>query len=117
MQLTAKQKTLDAIRTLVDHVEDEERKHYLEAVEQGGGSGHIYESIAEIQKWLSGQTLVLHMVAGSDNDVGLPLADCEILSAQEAGERFQAMLDDEQLPPIGYNPATDKVLARYEPGD
>ncbi len=56
------------------------------------------------------------MVAGSD-DSGLPQADCEMLTAQEAAERFQAMPEDQHLPPLQYNPETDKVLARYRPSD
>ena len=117
MELTANHETLVAIRTLVDYLENDERKDYQQRLEQGEGGNHIYQSIAQIEKWLSGQTQVLHMVAGSDIDFGLPQADCEILTAQEAAERFQAMLEEEQLPPIQYNPETDKVLARYEPSD
>ena len=117
MHLTANHETLVAVRTLVDYLEDDEREHYLGQIERGDGGGHIYETIAQIEKWLSGQTQVLHMVAGSDIGFGLPQADCEILTAQEAAERFQAMLEEEQLPPIQYNPETDKVLARYEPSD
>jgi hypothetical protein len=117
MEPTASHETLIAIRTLVDYLENDERKDYLQQLEQGDGGGHIYETIAQIEKWLSGQTQVLHMVAGSDIDFGLPQADCEILTAQEAAERFQAMLDEEQLPPIQYNPDTDKVQASYEPSD
>ena len=54
---------------------------------------------------------------GSDSSFGLPEAVCRILTAQEAAERFQAMLEEEQLPPLQYNPETDKVLARYEFSD
>ena len=117
MQLTANEDTLVAIRTLVDYLEADERKDYLSQLEQGEGGSHIYETIANVQRWLSGQTQVLHMVAGSDIDFGLPQADCELLAAQEAAERFQAMLEDQHLPPLQYNPETDKVMARYEPSD
>jgi hypothetical protein len=117
MQLTANHETLVAIRTLVDYLAADERKDYQGRLEQGNGDGHIYETIAQIEKWLSGQTEVLHMVAGSDDSWGLPEADCVILTAEEATKRFQAMLDDHQLPPIQYNAATDKVLAHYEPSD
>ena len=117
MQLTANHNTLVAIRTLVDYLEDDEREHYLEQRERGERGGHIYETIAQIEKWLSGQTQVLHMVAGSDINFGLPQADREILTAQEAAERFQAMLENQHLPPLQYSPETDKVLARYEPSD
>ncbi|HKM55117.1 MAG TPA: hypothetical protein VJY33_17030 [Isosphaeraceae bacterium] len=117
MEPTASHETLIAIRTLVDYLENDERKDYLQQLEQGEGGNHIYQSIAQIEKWLSGQTQVLHMVAGSDIDFGLPQADCEILTAQEAAERFQAMIEEEQLPPIQYNPETDKVQARYVPSD
>ncbi len=72
---------------------------------------HIYETIAQIEKWLSGRNQVLYMVAGSDVSFGLPEAYCDILTAQEAAERFQEMLEDQHLPPIQYNPETDNVLA------
>ena len=117
MEPTASHETLVAIRTLVDYLGDDEREHYLEQLEHGEGDGHIYETIAQIEKWLSGQTHVLYMVAGSDVSFGLPEAHCEILTAKAATERFQAMLDEEQLPPIQYNPETDKVQASYEPSD
>ena len=117
MQLTANHDTLTAIRTLVDYLRDDERRHYLEQLEQGEGDGHIYKIIAQIEKWLNGQPQVLYMVAGSDISCGLPEADCVILTAEKATERFQAMLEEEQLPPIQYNAATDKVLAHYEPSD
>lgn len=117
MQLTANEDTLVAIRTLVDYLADDEREHYLEQRERGERDGHIYETIAQIEKWLSGQNQVLYMVAGSDSSVGLPEAVCRILTAQEAAERFQAMLEDQHLPPIQYNPETDDVLAHYEPSD
>ena len=117
MQLTANEDTLVAIRTLVDYLEDDEREHYLEQRERGERGGHIYETIAQIEKWLSGQNQVLYMVAGSDGLDGLPEAVCRILTAQEAAERFQAMLEDQHLPPIQYNPETDDVLAHYEPSD
>ena len=118
MPFTAKHKTLVAIRTLIGYFEDDERRDYQELVERGEGSGHIYESIVEIQEWLNGegQPQVLHMVAGSD-DSGLPQADCEVLTAKEAAERFQWLLEDQHLPHPPYNPETDKVLARYEPSD
>ena len=117
MQLTANRDTLTAIRTLVDYATADERKDYEERLAQGEGDGHIYEAIAEIEKWLSGETEVLYMVASSDESFGSPQADCEILTAEEATERFQEMLTKEQLPPIQYNPETDKVLARYESSD
>ncbi len=116
MTLTANHKTVVAIRTLIEYLEDE-REDYQEQLERGEGDGHIYEVIAQIEKWLSGQARVLHMVANSDIDSGLPQADCEVLTAQEAAERFQAMLEIQQLSPIPYNPETDKVLARYETSD
>lgn len=115
--MTAKNKTLVAIRTLIEYVGDDERKDYQQLVERGEGQGHIYESIAHLEKWLSGdQPKVLHMVAGSDNS-GLPQADCEVLTAQEAAERLQWLLEDQHVPPPPYNPETDKVLVRYEPSD
>jgi hypothetical protein len=117
MEPTASHGTLVAIRTLVDYLEDDEREDYQEQIERGEGGNHIYQSIAQIEKWLSGQTQVLHMVAGSDTDFGLPEAHCKILTAKAATERFQAMLDEEHLPPIQYNPETDKVRASYEPSD
>ena len=117
MQLTANHDTLVAIRTLVDYLAADERKDYQEQLEQGEGDGHIYEVIAQIEKWLNGQPQVLHMVAGSDVSWGFPEADCVILTAEEATERFQVMLDEHQLPPIQYNAATDKVLVHYAPSD
>ena len=117
MQLTANEDTLVAIRTLVDYLEADERKDYLAQLEQGEGGGHIYQTIANVQRWLSGQNQVLYMVAGSDVSFGLPEAFCGILTAQEAAQRFQAMLEDQHLPPLQYNPETDKVLARYQPTD
>ena len=48
MALTASHETLVAIRTLVAYLEDDERKHYLEQLEQGEGGGHIYETIVQI---------------------------------------------------------------------
>ena len=117
MQLTANEDTLVAIRTLVEYMKDDERKHYQEQLERGEGDGHIYGVIAQIEKWLSGQNQVLYMVAGSDVSFGLPEAFCGVLTAQEAAQRFQAMLEDQHLPPLQYNPETDKVLARYEPSD
>ncbi len=117
--MTAKQRTLAAIRALVDHFEDDERRDYQELVERGEGSGHIYESIVEIQEWLNGegQTSVLYMAAGSDVACGLPEAYCKMLTAQEATERFQSSLKRHCLPPIPYNPETDHVLAVFEPSD
>jgi hypothetical protein len=117
MQLTANHDTLVAIRTLVDYLEADERKDYLAQLEQGEGGGHIYETIANVQRWLSGHNQVLYMVAGSDIDCGLPQAACELLTAQEAAVLFQAMLEDQHLPPLQYNPETDKVLAQYQPCD
>ena len=77
IQLTAKQETLAAIRTLVDYMRDDERDDYQERLEQGEGDGHIYESIAQIEQWLTSQPQVLHMVAGSDVSCGIPEARCE----------------------------------------
>ena len=67
MQLTANHDTLTAIRTLVDYLRDDERRHYLEQLEQGEGEGHVYLAIAEVDRWLNSQPQVLHTVAGSDN--------------------------------------------------
>ncbi len=117
MRLTANEDTLVAIRTLVDYLRDDEQQHYVQQLEDGEGDGHIYQAIAQIEKWLGGQNQVLYMVAGSDVGFGLPEAFCCILTAQEAAQRFQAMLEDQHLPPIRYNPETDDVLARYEPSD
>jgi hypothetical protein len=116
MPLTTKHDPLIAIRTLVDYVKEDEREQYLQLTATGGGHGHIYESIALIEQWLGSQPQVLHMVAGCD-DSCLPHADCEVVTAQEAALRFQELLDDQDLPSLPYNPATDKVLARYEPAD
>jgi len=117
MQLTANEDTLVAIRTLVDYLRDDEQQHYVQQLEDGEGDGHIYLAIAQIEKWLSGRNHVLYMAAGSEGSVGLPEAVCCVLSAQEAAQRFQAMLHHQQLPPIQYNPETDYVLAHYEPSD
>jgi hypothetical protein len=115
--MTAKQDTLAAIRTLVDYVKEDEREEYLELSATGTGDGHIYESIARIEEWLSGQCQVLYMVAGSDDCCGLPEALCTILTEQEASKRLQMLLSECCLPPIPYNPAMDEVLATYEPSD
>ena len=116
MQLTANNNTLTAIRTLIDYLADDEREDYSQR-EQDERDNHIYETITQIEKWLSGPTQVLHMIAGSDDNTGLPQADCEILTAQEAAERLQEMLEGEHLPPLQYNPETDKVLVRHRTTD
>ena len=77
MQLTANHDTLTAIRTLIDYLRDDERRHYLEQLEQGEGEGHVYLAIAEVDRWLSSQPQVLHMVAGSDDsEFGSGKGDC-----------------------------------------
>jgi hypothetical protein len=116
MPLTTKHDPLTAIRTLVDYVKEKEGEDYLEQLGQGAGEGHVYLAIAEVDKWLSSPPHVLHMVAGCD-DSCLPYAVCEVLTAQEAAKRFEELLDDQELPSLPYNPATDEVLARYEPTD
>jgi len=115
MQLTANEDTLVAIRTLVGYLRDDEQRHYVQQLEDGEGDGHIYQAIAQIERWLSGQNQVLHMVTGDESFFGFPWSNCEILTAEKAAERFQAMLEDEDLPPLQYNPETDKVLAFYVP--
>ncbi len=113
--MTAKQNTLAAIRALVDYVKEDEREHYLEVSPTGTGDGHIFESIARIEEWLSGQGQVLYLEAGSDGGSGLPEAFCRILAEQEATKRFEDMLRGEHLPPLPYNPKTDEVQVRFEP--
>ena len=44
------------------------------------------------------------MVAGSDDNSGLPQADCEVLTAQEAAERFSGLLEDQHVPPPPVQP-------------
>ena len=66
MQLTANHDTLVAIRTLVDYVAADEREDYQARLAQAEGDGHVYEAIAQIEKWLSGETEVLYMVASSE---------------------------------------------------
>ena len=113
--MTAKQGTLAAIRTLVDYVKEDDREHYLEMSASGTGNGHIFESIARIEEWLSGQSHVLYMEAGSDDCCGCLEALCNILTEQEAVKRFEDVLRGVQLPPIPYNPKTDRVQVSFEP--
>jgi len=117
MQLTAKQETLAAIRALVGYVKEDEREDYLELRATGEGDGHIYKTIAKIEEWLSAQSQVLYMEAGSDYSCGLPEGFCDILTEQDAVERFAEVLNDWQLPQLPYNPKTDKVQVSFEPGD
>ena len=74
MLLIARHETLVAIRSLVEYMKDDERKHYQEQRERGEGDGHIYGVFAQIEKWLNGQPQVLYLVAGSDVSLGLPEA-------------------------------------------
>jgi hypothetical protein len=117
MQLTAKQETLAAIHALVDYVKEDEREDYLKQRATGGGDGHIYETVAKIEEWLSAQSQVLYMEGGSCGNCGLPEGFCHILTEQDAVKRFAEVLHYWELPQLPYNPKTDKVQISFEPSD